>query len=378
MELPDGEKLEGHVAKLNRCIYELKQSPRAWYFRLINSLRPHGFEISDFDPCVLAHQSAKLYIAIYVDDITLFGENGELMDQTVDLLKREFKVSDLGLLHWVLGIQVNYSEKGISLSQTAFIEKVLARFSMQACNPVVTPMDPSQKLEKAKEGDARADARIYQQMIGSIMYLVIATRPDLAYATTHLSQYCSDPCVLHFLAVKRLLRYLKDTSNRTLLYRYDSPLVLSGFCDASHGNCLDTRRNFSGYLFQLGDNTISWRCKKHRCVATSSCEAEYIALSFSTKHHMWLCYGLHQLVDRNRPAALFSDSNSAIDLVNNPKLNEASKHIDIAYHFTREKIESGTLTLLHIPGTDDLADICTKALTRTVNDHLCTKIFGTK
>jgi hypothetical protein len=154
--------------------------------------------------------------------------------------------------------------------------------------------------------------------------------------------------------------------------------VLNGYCDASHGNDLETRRSFSGYLFQLGGSTISWRTKKQRSVSTSTCEAEYMALAFATKQYIWLRRGLHQLIGTSIPMALSTDSVSAIDLANNPKLNDATKHIDIAYHFTRERVTDGTLTLLHIPGTENLADICTKGLAFPSHDHLCTSIFGTK
>lgn len=148
MELPEGHKVENCVAKLNRCIYGLKQSPREWYFRLINFLHPYGSTSSSFDPCVMIHKSGHLYIAIYVDNISLFGEQGELLDQTVALLKSEFKVNDMGNLHWLLGIQISYSQKGIELSQTAYVDKILSRFAMQDCNSVSTPLDRILQLKK--------------------------------------------------------------------------------------------------------------------------------------------------------------------------------------------------------------------------------------
>lgn len=378
MHLPEGSRKDGHVARLKRCIYGLKQSPREWYFRLVEYLTPYGFAFTTFDPCVMIHSTGTLFIAVYVDDITLFGAPGKLMDQTVNLLKAEFKVNDLGQLHWLLGIQIEYTNAGISLSQTAFIDRILTRFSMQDCNRVLTPIDANQRLVAASANDKRANATSYQQIIGSIMYLVTATRPDLAYTITHLSQFNSDPTTQHLSAAKRVLKYIKGTKDRKLLYPFGKPLVLNGYCDASHGNDLETRRSFSGYLFQLGGSTISWRTKKQRSVATSTCEAEYMALANATKQYIWLRRGLHQLIGTTIPMALSTDNVSAIDLANNPKLNDATKHIDIAYHFTRERVTDGTLTLLHIPGTENLADICTKGLAFPSHDHLCTFIFGTK
>ena len=378
MQLPEGCREDDKVALLKRCIYGLKQSSREWYFRLVEFLLSFGFAISSFDPCVLVHSSGNLFLAVYVDDISLFGDESEIMDQTISLLKTEFRVNDMGPLHWLLGIQIEYSQAGITLSQTAFIDKILNRFSMQDCNPVATPIDVNHRLMAATD-DIRVDATSYQQIIGSFMYLVTGTRPDLAYTITHLSQFNSDPSKAHMSAAKRVFRYLKGTRDHHLFFRYDSPLSLSGFCDASYGNCLDTRRSFSGYVFQVGSCTVSWRSRKQRSVAASTCEAEYMALALATKHHLWIQRALQELIPGNNfPSALSTDSAAAIDLANNPKVHDRSKHIDIQYHFTRERIKDGSLVLLHVPSSENLADICTKGLPRPSHDHLCTLITGAK
>ena len=249
---------------------------------------------------------------------------------------------------------------------------------MKDCNPVSTPLENNLRLMAANNEEPRGNAKLYQQIIGSIMYLAMGTRPDLAYTITHLLQYNTDPSSTHMNLAKRVLRYLKGTRVIKLTYKSTSPLILNGFCDASYGNCLDTRRSFAGYLFQLGNSTISWKSRKQRTVAHSTCEAEYMALSLATKQFIWIVRGLHQLVDKDIPTNLATDNNSAIDLAHNPRLNDATKHIDIAYHFTREKVEDGTLTLFHVPSEENLADICTKGLPKPRLNHLCTFIFGTK
>lgn len=378
MELPEGYRQGDHVAKLKRCIYGLKQSPREWFFRLAEYIIPCGFVSSLFDPCVFVHHTGKLIIAVYVDDIVIIGEQDELIDEIANHLKTEFKVKDMGTLHWLLGIQIDYSDVGITLSQNAYIDRILNRFAMHDCNTVSTPIECNQPLRAAQSGEPRANATLYQQIIGSLMYIVSATRPDLAFTISHLSQFNADPSVSHLSAAKRVLRYVKGTRDAKLLYKFESPLILNGYCDASYGNCLDTRRSFSGYLFQLGESTICWKSRKQRTVAHSTCEAEYMALSLATRQFLWVVRGLHQLVDKNVPTALSTDNKSAIDLAHNPKLNDATKHIDIAYHFTRERVEDKSLTLLHISSADNLADICTKGLPKPRLGHLCTSIFGTK
>ncbi|KAI0997687.1 hypothetical protein K3495_g10501 [Podosphaera aphanis] len=210
------------------------------------------------------------------------------------------------------------------------------------------------------------------------MYLATGTRPDLAYTITHLSQYNIDPSVTHMSAAKRVLRYLKGTRDLKLTYKSTSPLKLNGYCDASYGNCLDTRRSFAGYVYQLGESTFCWKARKQRTVAHSTCEAEYMALSLATKRFIWIVRGLRQLLGSDIPTLLSTDNNSAIDLAQNPRLNDATKHINIAYHFTREKVEDGTVKLCHVSSDKNLADICTKILPKPRLNHLCTCIFGTK
>jgi len=378
MELPEGSRLDGIVAELKRSIYGLKQSPREWYYRLVEYLGPFGCGITVWDPCVLVHESGDIFLAIYVDDITLFGATGELKEQTIDVLKTEFKVNDMGELNWLLGIQITFTDDGITLSHTTFIDKILNRFSMQDCKPVSTPIDSNHQLKAIEDEDQRTDATAYQQILGSSLYLVTGTRPDLSYTITHLSQFESSPSTKHLTAAKRVLRYLQGMKDRYLSDPWNNQLKMTAYTDASYGNCLDTRRSFSGYIFQLGNATISWRCRKQRSVAPSTCEAEYMALAMTIKHHLWLKCGTQELLKEDIPTALFCDSNAAIDVPYNPKLNDRSKHIDIAYHFTREQIDQGNVSVMYAPSEENLADICTKGMTRYVNDHLCSKIFGSK
>lgn len=377
MHLPEGHREQGKVARLKRCLYGLKQSSREWYFRLIDFLTPHGFFISEFDPCVLAHESGRLFVAIYVDDITMFGAPSNLMDQTVTRMKSEFKVNDMGQLHWLLGIRIDFTNEGIRLSQEAYVDKILKKFEMADCHPVSTPLDANQRLRAPTTGEPRTEATRYQRIIGSINYLVTATRPDLAYTIAHLSQYSKDPSAIHFACLKRILRYLKGTRHRSLLYRWHDTLTLSGFSDASHGNFLDNRCSFSGYIFCLGSSVFSWRSRKQRSTAYSTAESEYMALAMAAKQYVWIQRGIKEFVKTDVPSALFCDNTAAIDLSHNPKLNDRTKHIDIAYHFVRQYVEAGTITLLHVSSNKNLADICTKALPRPIFEQLCTSIFGT-
>ena len=195
MQLPEGSRQDGMCAKLNRCIYGLKQSPREWYQCLIDYLVPYGFSVCTFDPCVLVYSHLQpFFIAIYVDDITRFGPPSNLIDSTKDLLKLEFQVTDIGDLHWLLGMQIEYFQDHITISQTAYIDKILLRFGLHDANPINLPLDTR-----------IPDTKLYQQMVDSLMYAVIGTRPDLVFIVTLLSQFLSCPTKFHLGAAKRVL-----------------------------------------------------------------------------------------------------------------------------------------------------------------------------
>ncbi len=198
-------------AKLNKCIYGLKQSPREWYGRLTSHLIPLGFNITSFDPCVLVNKELNTYLAIYVDDLTLYGLPSKFMEDTINSLKTEFEVTDLGTVHWLLGIQIEFLDSGIALSQSSYIDKILKRFGMFDCSPVTTPTEHGKILSINTAESKPDDTKRYQQLIGSLIYAVMGTRPDLSYVITKLSQYMTNPSAIHLAAAKRVLRFLKGT-----------------------------------------------------------------------------------------------------------------------------------------------------------------------
>ena len=240
------------------------------------------------------------------------------MSSTKELLKKEFQVTDLGDLHWLLGMKIEYFADHMAVSQTAYLNKILQRFGMSQCNPVLLPLDAHHALHKGSEDEIIvSDVKLYQQMIGSLMYAVTGTRPDLAFAVTLLSQFLTCPTNQHIGTAKRILRYIQGTKEHKLIFPYDQPLVLEGYSDSSFASCKDTRRSTSGYIFKLGNATISWRSRKQRSVATSTLEAKYMACSQAAKHHIWLERALTKLGCGYIHFALSCDNLGIIDLTEN-------------------------------------------------------------
>ena len=374
--LPGYEK-DNMVWKLNRCIYGLKQSAHEWYGEFSRSLLAKGFQISTFDPCVFVHHTEQIFISVYVDDITIFAAHSSNVESLIDHIKTEFEVTDLGIASWLLGLHITYTDEGISLSQQQYIDKVLDKFLPGPVRSVSTPLDKGTKLRSGTLEDRIADPSFYQSIVGSLMYAVTGTRPDLAYAITTLSQFCSCPTQQHLTAAKHALRYLSKTKDWTLFYPAKQPLILEGYADADYAGCIDTRRSISSYLFRLGKCTISWKSRKQGHVAVSTTEAEYVALSLACRQTQWL---KKAFVDfrLSVPCALFADSTGCISITENDQVNDRTKHIDVHFHKTREELKKRTFELFHIPSQDNLADVGTKILDKPIHERLTSIIRGAK
>ena len=376
MQLPEGYREEGKVARLTKCIYGLKQSPREWYTRLSHTLKDLGFRSSQFDPCVFIHTKETFYVAVYVDDLSLFGPSGNLMETIKSTLSNTYEMKDLGTLHWLLGLEIIFSLTGIDVKQTAYIDKVLNRFQMADSHPCAIPIDPNTRIVDGQPLGP-SDIHLYQSIVGSLMYAVSATRPDLCFPVTYLSPFNHSPTTSHLQATKRVLRYLRGTREIGLHYPYDNTLELRAFTDSDYANCPITRKSISGNIIQLSKATISWRSKKQKSVSTSTAEAEYQALSLAAKQAMWTTTALRELTGTLvTTPILLCDNKAAIDIASNPKISDRSKHIDVHFHFVREQIENGTFFIMPVASSDNLADICTKGLPSAPFKYLREKILG--
>jgi hypothetical protein len=367
MSQPEGFVVEGkedHVCKLNKSIYGLKQSSRCWNVALHDHLCKIGLVQSLNDPCIYYSEDKTKICAVYVDDIILLADNELSMSNIKKEVSSKFIVKDLGELDYFLGIHVRNDVDSIILSQSSYIERMLERFSMDQCKPVPTPVDPNVKLVKADEESELVDVTLYQSAVGSLLYLSTRTRPDIAYAVGSVAKYCSKPTKEHWVAVKRIMRYLRGTISFGLHYPKAGAASLVGFSDSDWGGDQDDRRSTSGYVFMLGDCCISWKSKKQACVALSTAEAEYIALSGAGQECVWLKRLMGDLDVCTDNCILYEDNQSAIALTKNPQFHGRSKHIAIRYHYIRELVENRVLKVEYCSTSDMIADVFTKGLCR--------------
>jgi hypothetical protein len=285
-------------------------------------------------------------------------------------------MKDLGPANQILGMRITRDrEKGtLNLSQEKYIGKVLERFRVQDAKPRSTPLGSHFKLSKEQspktDEEREKMAKVpYASAVGSLMYAMVCTRPDIAYAVGVVSRYMADPGPEHWEAVKWILRYLKGTSGMALCFSGRSA-NLQGFVDADLGGDVDGRKSTSGYVFTFGNTAISWMSRLQKCVALSTTEAEYIAISEAGKEMVWLKNFLKEIGKEQDKSVLFSDSQSALCLAKNPVFHSRTKHIQLKYHYIREKINDGTLSLEKILGAENPADMLTKGVT-TEKLRLC-------
>ncbi len=290
------------------------------------------------------------------------------------MFNKEFKMKDNEELKGFLGIRVERNEEEMKIDQENYIENILKRFKMEECKPVDTPMIKEEKKnEKDREEEKKdkfEDITTYQSAIGSLIYLATATRPDISYSVNQAAQAMKEPTKQDWIRVKRIMRYLQKTKKMKIVYRKDKEKEdeVIGYSDASYGEDRKDRKSTSGYLFMKAKAPIAWKSKKQPIVSLSSMEAEYIALTSATKEALWL-RKLEKEIERRKDdeekvIRIYEDNQSAIKTANDEIHNERSKHIDIRYHFIRERIKRKEIEVKYMKTDDMIADILTKGLDR--------------
>lgn len=289
-----------------------------------------------------------------------------MVNETKSFLSSQFEMKDFGEVDVILGIKLKRTSDGFSLSQSHYIEKMLKKFNCFDVVPVRTPYDSSIHLKKNK-GDGVSQPE-YAKIIGSVMFLMNYTRPDIAYAVSRLSRYTHNPSNEHWNALYRLLKYLKGTINRALHYS-KFPAVLEGFSDANWVRDNDEVSSTSGYVFTLGGGAISWKSVKQTCIAHSTMESEFIALELASQEAEWL---RNMMADvplwgkTNVPISLHCDSQAAIGISKRIVYNGARRHIRIRHAAVKQLLRNGVISVDYVKSERNLADPFTKGLTRNM------------
>ncbi|KAD7477841.1 hypothetical protein E3N88_00977 [Mikania micrantha] len=322
-----------HVCLLHKSLYGLKQAPRAWFHRLSGVLYTLGFTGSKTDPSLFIYSShgTTLYMLMYVDDIVLTGNNPAAIDNIVKHLQQHFALQDLGALSYFLGIKVIPKGSHLLLSQKKYVLDLLQKAGLSRSKPVSSPCSTS----------------------------VTLTREDGPFFDNH-ARYRQ---INHWSAVKRILRYLQGRANHGLLIQRSASYTLHAYTDADCAGSSDDRRSTGGYAIYLGNNLVSWSARKQRTVSRSSTESEYKALANTIAELTWLEVLLSELnVAMKSTPVLWCDNLGATYLSANPVFHARTKHIEVDFHFVREKVAQGKLLVQFISTHDQIADVFTKPL----------------
>jgi hypothetical protein len=375
-ELPDGFKESGKCVELLRALYGLRDSPLLWYKELTSTLRTLGLSPCAEEPCLFQDAEHHVLVLFYVDDILVLYHktNASMGEKVIAGLKRAYELHDKGDISWFLGIRVIRDRKArkITLTVDSYIEKIARKFNADSAVPPSTPL-PGFALKKNEEQASREQVKAYQERVGSILYIAITLRPDVAFASSCLSHFLMNPSKEHMAAANRVIKYLYGTRFLGIQYSGEhtgTQLLITS--DASFGDDEDTRRSSEGYIISLFGGPIAWRAARQPSVSTSTTEAELRALTRTGKETIALERLFRDInLELGEPWRIFCDNKQTIRLVvaENARVTTALRHVDIQNMWLRQEHANGSFDVTYMPTTDMPADGLTKQLSRQQLEH---------
>lgn len=365
--LKDMRNKRQNCCKLKKGLYGLKQASRQWNKLLDSRLKNLGLKQSNSDPCIyfINDKDTLILILVYVDDILIAGNNVERIAEIKKRLKEEFEIKDMGEAKYCLGIEIVRKENEITLIQRKYIKDILNRFEMENAKGIDTPANVNERFDSEINN---CDVP-YRELIGALMYLAVVSRPDIMNRVVFLAQFTSAYSKAHWIAAKRVLRYVKQTSNLGLVYTKGN-FEINGYADADWGSDVTDRKSYTGYVFMMCNGAISWKSQKQKTVAMSSAEAEYMAISETAKEAIHIKNFLKEL-KLKIDIKMFNDNQSANLLTRDAVFHARSKHIDLRYHFVRDVIKNNEFSLEYLPTEKMIADVLTKPLCKPKHVFCC-------
>ncbi|KAJ3013542.1 hypothetical protein NUW54_g1564 [Trametes sanguinea] len=312
-------------------------------------------------------------IPVFVDDITIASKSLDSIQRVKEELRAHFKLRDLGPTSWLLGVKIerDRAKRSLSISQRQYALDILERYGFANCDPVSTPMDPGLRLSADMCPSTPSAVREmqdvpYGQAVGSLFYLAVATRPDIARTVGNLARFSKSPGMAHWKAVKHLFRYIKGTLDYKLTYSpASSDELFTSYTDADHAGCPDTGRSTSGYVIKMGTGAISWSSRLQSIVALSTTEAEFVAAVSAGQEVLWLRNLLTEFgFDVSAASRLRIDNLSALSVAKNPEHHGRMKHLDLRFYWLRDEVAKGRIAIEHLRTSDMPADILTKSLAK--------------
>lgn len=371
MEQPQGFALPGKehlVIRLRRALYGLKQAGLEWWKAMSKSMEELGFSRLHSDAGIFTYTDketgSKCIAVVYVDDALFCSADRALAEKLKKQFMAKWECRDLGDAKEFLRIRITRKGQIIAIDQVAYLEKVLERTGMTNAKAAATPL-PAGYYPVPNEGELDPELRQrFQVVIGSLLYIMLGTRPDISFAVTKLAQFSANPSDEHLKKALHVCRYLVGTKDYRLVYDGRKGVGVSAMTDSDWGSDPNTRRSQTGYLVSLASGAITWTSRAQKTIAHSSTEAEYMALSDCSRQCVWVHQLFKELGYSLKPIEISGDNQGSIFIASNPVTEKRSKHVDIRYHYIREVIARGLVEVTFIPGEDNPADLLTKNLGR--------------
>lgn len=360
---PEGVVLcqPNEMLKLRKGLYGLKQSPRLWHEKWLSVMDKLGFSALTSEQCMF--QRNGVWVLIYVDDIILMSEREDAISSAKQDIGKFLDVKDLGLLRCFLGVTFSRNEEMAWLSQQPYTVSLLQKFGMESCKPVATPMTTGifVEIEQCKE-TSPFPVKKYQELLGCLLFLSTRTRPDICAAVGILSRFAASPKTIHYVHLKRVLRYLRGTVDFGLLLSRTSGDLVS-YCDADWAGDRTDRKSTTGIVLMHGLTPVLWRTVKQTSVALSTTEAEFCAMSEGVKNVVWARQLLSELQEnQERRTPLFGDNQGAIKWGEDGIRH--AKHVSIRKNFVLDHVQKGHVELAYCATERMVADVLTKPLLR--------------
>ena len=364
MRMPRGYEKRGTILRVQKALYGLRISPLLWQKEFTSTLKALGFTTVPHEPCCVIKDG--IIIFFYVDDIIIAydKQHTKEADHAVKLLQEKYAMTGGHDLQWFLGVEVirQRDQRLIQLSQSAYIDKI-RRLADQTNGRHDTPMAPIE-LKPRHDLAALSEINRYQRKIGSLLFAAVTTRPDIAFATSRLARFLSNPSTKHQNAADRVLLYLADTRSRALQLGGGDHLQVAS--DASFADNTLDRKSSQGYAIKLFGGLIAWKASKQDTVTTSTTEAELLALSQVAKEAIFTSRLLHELNIQLQQSAITiqCDNTQTIRLVTEEisKLQTKLRHVDIHNHWLRQEISTGKISVEYVQSAEMIADGFTKVL----------------
>jgi hypothetical protein len=367
---------ERPVRRLLKGVPGIPQGSRLFYNTMAEELKRMHYLPSAADQClfITTLTDERVAVLLWVDDFVLMYERESTASAFLARLRQRFNIPTVGPLSHFLGMDITYKPESrkMFISQEHTTDVLLERAQMQDCNPAQTPCPASTVFSKKDCPPSQSPRTTeYASLIALANYLACWTRPDIAFAVNKLCKFMSNPGDVHWQHLKHLLRYLKGTKNKGLLFDFSQPpsdktrsARLHGYCDSSHADCPDTRHSTLSYVFCLDSAILSWFSKLHTYVTSCTNHSEYAALFVAAKEAQWLVYLFSDLKQSNNltPIPIYLDSSGVVSMVFNPVDHKSNKHVEIAHHYSRELTEKQVIIPQRLPSAENVADLLTKPL----------------